>query len=94
MEKLTEENINSADSGQEIIQIFSVISQMLDVDVKVDAGEEGQRGEPAFDVNSMVSKFAALLVYAGHTVPPSVFLPPYNRVHADIEYWKKKFEGR
>ena len=45
-------------------------------------------------MNSMVSKFAALLVYAGHTVPPSVFLPPYNRVHADIEYWKKKFEGR
>lgn len=96
MEESTETSTEAPkqDRRDEVIQIFAVISQMLDVEVKVSAGEEGQKVEPAFDVNSIVSKFAALLVFSGHTVPPGAFLPPYNRVHADVEYWKKKFEGR
>lgn len=90
-----EKSTNGTQSQDEIIQIFSVISQMLDVEIKVGPPvTEGERVEPAFDVNAMVSKFLALLVYSNQNVPVGAFMPPYNRVHADIEYWKQKFEHK
>ena len=37
-----------------------------------------------------MSKILALMVYSGITVP-STFAPGYNRVHADVEFWKQFF---
>lgn len=72
-------------------KIFEGISKLLDVEIVFLNTEENQnRLVPAFDVNAVISKFIALCVYRSMNVP-STFAPPYNRVHADVEYWKNKF---
>lgn len=82
MEKLTKEKIED---------IMKRVSDMMDVKFEL-VSVEDNRLEPMFDVDAIVSKFMALLVYSGLNVPSS-FAPPYNRVHADIEFWKKRFES-
>ena len=67
---------------------------MLDVEIKLRLGNEGEKVDPSFDVNAMISKFLALLVYSNQNVPVGAFMPAYNRVHADIEYWKQKYEKK
>lgn len=68
------------------------VSDALEVDVKfvVSAEDEG-KADPQFDPNAIISKLLALFVFAGLTVPSNM-APAYNRVHADIEFWKRKFE--
>ena len=73
--------------------IMIVVSQTLETEVKFKEPSEGQEIQPGFDVEGIISKMLALLIYSGLYVPVN-FQPPYNRVHADIEYWKKRFETK
>lgn len=71
--------------------IFIELSQILDVEIKFEPDPSNdQKVSPVIDVASVLSKFMALMVYVGWSVPVNC-MPPYNRVHADIEYWKKSF---
>lgn len=80
------------DQGEQIKTILMKISDELGVEVKFAPDtEDNGKVIPAFDVNAMISKMVALFVFSGLSVPSS-FAPPYNRVHADIEWWKKTFE--
>lgn len=78
------------EKDKKIHGILTAVSHALDVPIELIA--EGPAGKlmPYFDINAMNSKLAALMVYVGANIQP--VCPPYNRVHADIEYWKKKFE--
>jgi hypothetical protein len=82
----------SDDTRKKIDEIFTQLSDLLHVpiDFKQVLEEEGIV-VPAYDVNAIISKQLALFVYAGLNVPNS-FAPPYNRVHADVEWWKQIFE--
>ena len=73
--------------------IMIAVSQALDTEVKFQEPSEGLEIQPGFDVEGILSKMMALLIYSGLFVPAN-FQPPYNRVHADIEYWKKRFEAK
>lgn len=75
---------------EQIQEIFSVICDMTGAEVRLDAPVDGGKAKPAFDINGAISKLVALSVYCGMNVPNS-FAPSYNRVHADVEYWKKRF---
>lgn len=70
---------------------MKAISEVLDVEFLLVKDESTQRIEPNFDVNAMLSKFVALMVYCGFSVP-STIAPAYNRVNADIDYWKRHFD--
>lgn len=84
MKDSTEEKIND---------IFTKISDALDVPIGFAEDKDDQNKViPVFDVNGFFSKLVALCVYSGFGVP-STFAPAYNRVHADIEFFKKKFES-
>lgn len=77
--------------NEKIVQIMNDISKILDIEVTMLADDE-QKLFPNWDVSAMLSKFLALCVYAGWNVPPTSILVAYNRVHADVEFWKKKME--
>lgn len=79
---------------ERIDSVFMKISEALDVPVEFASHQETQKVKPHFDINAMVSKMTALLVYCGLNVPLSSVAPTYNRVHADVEYWKRKFEDQ
>ena len=74
-----------------IEEIFLALSEALRTKVEFASGGEGQPIKPYFDINALISKIVALMVYSGMTVPSS-FAPAFNRVHADVEFWKKEFE--
>ena len=78
--------------NEQINEIFSVICDMTGSEVKLEAPVDGGKAKPAFDINGAISKIVALSVYCGMNVPAS-FGPAYNRVHADVEYWKQRFKG-
>lgn len=77
--------------NQEVEDIFLSVSSALKSDVQFATVSEGERVIPLFDINGVISKLVALMVYSGMVVPSS-FAPAFNRVHADIEFWKKTFE--
>lgn len=79
------------DKTEAINAILILVSNTLDTEVVLVA-DETNKTVPNFDVNGFVSKLIALFVYAGLNVPTSSLTPPYNKIHADVEYWKKKFE--
>ena len=68
------------------------LSDAMEVEIKY-CQEKDSEGKvlPAYDVNSIISKMIALLVYSGLHVPSS-FSPSYNSVHAGVEYWKRRRE--
>lgn len=72
-------------------EIFLSVSKALKANVEFASEGEGMPVKPYFDINGIISKLTALMVYSGMTVP-SNYAPAYNRVHADIEFWKKEFE--
>lgn len=76
-------------STDEIVQEKLVsISDALEVKVEFVTNEANANVvHPAFNPDAMISKLLALLVYSGVSVP-STFAPGYNRVHADVEFWK------
>lgn len=83
MEKLTEQKVD---------KIFTEMHALMGEEVILVADPEQENKLIAhYDINAVVSKFIGLLVYSGLNVPTQVFTPPYNRVHADVEYWKNKF---
>lgn len=82
----------SIDTDKKIEDILTTISRVLDTEVVLTAGDD-QKLTPHFDVNGFISKMIALFVYAHLIVPTQAFMPSYNQVNADIEYWKKKFEA-
>ena len=76
---------------EQIQQIFSILCDITGSEIKLSAAADGGKVQPAFDINGVISKIVALSVYCGMNTPNS-FGPSYNRVHADIEYWKKIFQ--
>ena len=81
------------DKEKELTERLTQLSKHLDTEITLIQDDSG-KVNPHFDVNSCISKFIALLVYAGLNVPTQAMTPPYNRVNADIRYWEKKFEGK
>ena len=71
--------------------ILIELSKQLDVPVKFEQNPETQKMDPVIDVQSILSKLVALMVYVGWGVPINI-MPPYNRVNADLRYWEKQFE--
>lgn len=78
---------------EQISSIIVNISKELGVPVAM-VPDDSEKGKllPRCDINCTISRYLALLVYMGLNVPNNI-APPYNRVHADIEYWRKRFEG-
>lgn len=79
-------------NAHEIIdQKLIALSDIMGVPVQF-APDESEQGKmrPVYDVNGILSKMLALFVYCGMSVAANC-APPYNRVHADIEWWKKEF---
>ena len=76
---------------EEIKRIFEDFSKLMGVEVTLIQDEVTQKVEPHFDLNSAISKLLALMVYSSITVPASI-APPYNRVHADVEFWKSRLD--
>lgn len=73
---------------QTVQDILTQVSDALQVPVNFAASEaDANVVRPTYNPDAMVSKLLALLVYSGISVP-STFAPAYNRVHADIEFWK------
>ena len=59
------------------------------LECKIDFSDDAQnKVSPVFSLDEMLSKLIGLLVYCGASVPIHSF-PPYQRVHADVEFWKK-----
>ena len=81
MEKSTEFGENQV--GGRIV----AVAQALAAEVQFEEAPDGKLS-PRVSVDEIISKFVALLVYGGATIGP-LFLPNYNRVHADVEFWKK-----
>ena len=77
-------------STDQIVQDkLTAISDALEVPVQFAANEaDANVVRPAYNPDAIISKLLALLVFSGISVP-STFAPGYNRVHADIEFWKK-----
>lgn len=78
--------------SDQIHDILKVISEQLGVDVVMADSEGDNKVMPYYDVNSMLSKLLALMVFIGVVVPSQG--PPYNRVHADVEWWKNRLKER
>ena len=74
-------------------EILFKVSDALGVKIELKDEEEGKRLSPVFDSQAIVSKFMALMVYCGWNTPV-FFAPPYNRVHADVEWWKSQLEKK
>jgi hypothetical protein len=74
-----------------INEILFKISELLDVPTQFVNGDD-QKVHPSFDVDGISSKLIGLLVFAGVNVSPQ-FAPTYHRVHADVDYWKRRFES-
>lgn len=75
---------------EKIDEVLREISELLDVKIEFHPLKEDQgRVVPSYDVNGIISKLVALMIFSGLNVPSS-FAPSYNRVHADIEWWKIK----
>lgn len=77
--------------NQKAEDIFLSVSSALKSDVQFVSPVEGEKVTPLFDINGIISKLVALMVYSGMVVPSS-FAPAFNRVHADVEFWKKTLE--
>lgn len=78
------------EKDKKIHGILTAVCHALHVPIELVAdGPEG-RLMPYFDINGINSKITALMVYVGANIQP--VSPPYNRVHADVEFWKKIFE--
>ena len=76
---------------EKINEIFTELSDLMGVEIQFKMDEEDQgRMIPAYNIDAVISKMLALFVFSGLNVSSS-FAPPYNRVHADIEWWKNKF---
>ena len=65
------------------------LSEAMGVAVMFQSAETGPV-TPTIDINAIISKLVALMVYVGWSVPANIS-PPFNRVNADMEYWKKAF---
>ena len=78
-------------TDEQIQEIFAVICDLTGAEVRLDSASDGGKVKPAFDLNGAISKIVALSVYCGMNVPND-FGPSYNRVHADVEYWKQRFQ--
>ncbi len=73
-------------------EILTKLSDMFQVPIEFQQIKEDHgRVIPAYDINAIISKMIGLFVYSGLVVPIN-FAPAYNRVHADVEWWKKVFE--
>ena len=73
--------------------ILVKICDLMEAEVQLVADENNEgKVTPHLDINGAISKLMALLVYCGMNVPVD-FGPSYNRVHADVEYWKKRFSS-
>jgi len=81
----------AAVNDKQVEDIFLTLSSALKTTVDFASDGEGQPVKPYFDINGVISKLTALMIYSGMYVP-SYFAPAYNRVHADIEFWKKELE--
>lgn len=73
-------------------KILLVVAEALKADVRMEPGKDG-KVYPQISIDELVSKLLALLVFCGANVP-SHFAPAYNRVHADVEFWKKELEKK
>lgn len=74
---------------EKIDGILTSMSDLMGVKIEfVQDGEDQGKVIPAFDINAILSKMVGLCVFSGLSVPSS-FAPTYNRVNADIEWWKK-----
>lgn len=72
-------------------EILIKLSDLVGAEVTFHPVQEDEgRVIPAFNVDAIVSKTIAFLVFCGINIPPASMLPPYNRVHADVEWWKKR----
>jgi HSP90 family molecular chaperone len=78
---------------ERIDQILKEISDLMGVPIQFHQAAEEDQGRviPAYDVNAIISKMIALFVFSSVNVPSS-FAPAYNRVHADVEWWKTQME--
>lgn len=76
---------------EQINEIFSIVCDITHSEVRLEPGKEGEQAKPSFDINGAISKLVALSVYCGLNVTAS-FGPSYNRVHADVEFWKQYFQ--
>lgn len=75
---------------EKIDQVMTELSNIMGVKIEFAADPEDQgRALPVYNIDAVVSKMLAFFVFTGLTVPSS-FAPPYNRVHADIEWWKSQ----
>lgn len=75
---------------EKIDNILNSLSDLMGIEVKFSPNNEDQgKVNPVYDINGILSKMIALFVFSGLNVP-TTFPPPYNRVHADIEWWKKE----
>lgn len=77
-------------TSEEIRSILTTLSELTGTEVKFEEGDQG-RLQPIFDFNAIISKLFAVMVFCGITMNVSG-LPPYNRVHADVEWWKSRFK--
>ena len=83
MEKVAEEKIE---------KILKEMCGLMGVEITLVADAEKNNELIAhYDVNAVISKQLALFVYCGWNVQP--LGPAYNRIHADIDWWKKQFEA-
>jgi hypothetical protein len=80
------------DQEAAVQQILTTISRALDVTVHLRPSPEQGRMAPHYDVVAILSKLLALFVYTGLHVPYA-FPPAYNRVHADVDFWRRRLEG-
>lgn len=73
-------------------QILKSLSELMGVPINYRPLQEDQgKVVPEYDINSIISKMLAFFVYNGLNVPIN-FAPAYNRVHADVEWWKRYME--
>ena len=78
------------ETDEKVNKILTDVSDIFGVEVRFVQTEDEGKVRPSFNVDAVISKMIALFVYSGLNVPSS-FAPPYNRVHADVEWWKNKF---
>lgn len=81
------------ETKEKVDSILKNLSDLMGIPIQFHQTSEDQGIViPAYDVNAIISKMIALFVFSGLNVPSS-FAPPYNRVHADIEWWKQQMES-
>ena len=76
----------------EIESKFTVIFEAMDVPVLLVNGDNNKL-QRTFNMNAVLSKFVALMVYSGLEVSTNIS-PSYTRINADIDYWKRNFEEK